>query len=121
FAAIEALAAHTWGLLLLTATPMQLDPDEYRALLTLLDPVTAPDAAAFRARVGVQRSAAAPPRGRAPRGGAPRPRLGAGRGALGLRPRCCARRPPPASRLLSRGIRPGSQRRAPLAAVAPHP
>ena len=41
----------TWGLLLLTATPMQLDPDEYRALLTLLDPVTAPDAAAFRARV----------------------------------------------------------------------
>ena len=51
FAAIEALAAHTWGLLLLTATPMQLDPDEYRALLTLLDPVTAPDAAAFRARI----------------------------------------------------------------------
>src|SRR5215831_7126060 len=51
FAAIEALATHTWGLLLLTATPMQLDPDEYRALLTLLDPVTAPDAAAFRGRV----------------------------------------------------------------------
>ncbi|HZW88945.1 MAG TPA: helicase-related protein [Myxococcaceae bacterium] len=51
FAAIEALAARTWGLLLLTATPMQLDPDEYRALLTLLDPVSAPDAAAFRARV----------------------------------------------------------------------
>ena len=51
FAAIEALAARTWGLLLLTATPMQLDPDEYRALLTLLDPVSAPDAAAFRARI----------------------------------------------------------------------
>ncbi|RPH72149.1 MAG: helicase [Myxococcaceae bacterium] len=51
FAAVEALATRTWGLLLLTATPMQLDPDEYRALLTLLDPVTAPDAAAFRARI----------------------------------------------------------------------
>ncbi|HZJ56222.1 MAG TPA: helicase-related protein [Myxococcaceae bacterium] len=51
FAAIEALATRTWGLLLLTATPMQLDPDEYRALLALLDPVTAPDAAAFRARI----------------------------------------------------------------------
>ncbi len=51
FAAVEALAAHTWGLLLLTATPMQLDPDEYRALLTLLDPVTAPDPGAFRARI----------------------------------------------------------------------
>jgi len=51
FAAVEALAQRTWGLLLLTATPMQLDPDEYRALLTLLDPVTAPDAAAFRARI----------------------------------------------------------------------
>ena len=51
FAAIEALAARTWGLLLLTATPMQLDPDEYRALLTLLDPVTAPDAKAFGARI----------------------------------------------------------------------
>jgi ATP-dependent helicase HepA len=51
FAAIESLAARTWGLLLLTATPMQLDPDEYRALLTLLDPVGAPDPAAFRARI----------------------------------------------------------------------
>jgi ATP-dependent helicase HepA len=54
FAAIEALAGQTWGLLLLTATPMQLDPDEYRALLTLLDPVTAPDAKAFRARIDRQ-------------------------------------------------------------------
>src|SRR5215470_2999333 len=54
FAAVEALAARTWGLLLLTATPMQLDPDEYRALLTLLDPVTAPDAKAFRARIDRQ-------------------------------------------------------------------
>jgi len=54
FAAIEALASRTWGLLLLTATPMQLDPEEYRALLTLLDPVTAPDADAFRARIDRQ-------------------------------------------------------------------
>ncbi len=54
FAAIEAIAAHTWGLLLLTATPMQLDPDEYRALLTLLDPLTAPDARSFRARMDRQ-------------------------------------------------------------------
>ncbi|MGZ3447497.1 MAG: SNF2-related protein, partial [Myxococcaceae bacterium] len=51
FAAIEALAPRTWGLLLLTATPMQLDPDEYRALLRLLDPVAAPDSEAFRARL----------------------------------------------------------------------
>jgi len=51
FAAVEALAARTWGLLLLTATPMQLDPAEYRALLTLLDPLTAPDAQSFRARI----------------------------------------------------------------------
>lgn len=51
FAAIQALAPRTWGLLLLTATPMQLDPEEYRALLRLLDPVTAPDADAFRARL----------------------------------------------------------------------
>ncbi len=51
FAAIEAIAPRTWGLLLLTATPMQLDPAEYRALLTLLDPRTAPDAAGFRTRM----------------------------------------------------------------------
>ncbi len=44
FAAISALAQRTWGLLLLTATPMQLDPEEYRRLLTLLDPATAPSA-----------------------------------------------------------------------------
>jgi len=44
FKAISALAQRTWGLLLLTATPMQLDPEEYRRLLTLLDPATAPTA-----------------------------------------------------------------------------
>jgi ATP-dependent helicase HepA len=54
FAAVEGLAAHSWGLLLLTATPMQLDPDEYRALLTLLDPVTVPSAADLRTRLSRQ-------------------------------------------------------------------
>jgi ATP-dependent helicase HepA len=44
FAAASALAQRTWGLLLLTATPMQLDPEEYRRLLTLLDATTAPTA-----------------------------------------------------------------------------
>ncbi|MBX7099515.1 MAG: DEAD/DEAH box helicase family protein [Myxococcaceae bacterium] len=42
FEAAQALARNTWGLLLLTATPMQLDPAEYRSLLTLIDPGTAP-------------------------------------------------------------------------------
>jgi ATP-dependent helicase HepA len=54
FAAVEALASRSWGLLLLTATPMQLDPDEYRALLTLLDPVTAPRPAELRSRLSRQ-------------------------------------------------------------------
>jgi ATP-dependent helicase HepA len=44
FRAVSALAARTWGLLLLTATPMQLDTEEYRRLLTLLDKTTAPTA-----------------------------------------------------------------------------
>ncbi len=42
FRAVSALAPRSWGLLLLTATPMQLDPEEYRRLLLLLDPSTAP-------------------------------------------------------------------------------
>ena len=44
FRAVSRLAGATWGLLLLTATPMQLDPEEYRRLLGLLDPATAPTA-----------------------------------------------------------------------------
>lgn len=47
FAAAKALAANSWGLLLLTATPMQLDPEQYRGLLTLIDPVNAPSEKAF--------------------------------------------------------------------------
>jgi ATP-dependent helicase HepA len=42
FAAAKALAKNTWGLLLLTATPMQLDPEEYHALLSLIDEQAAP-------------------------------------------------------------------------------
>jgi ATP-dependent helicase HepA len=42
FRAVSTLAQRSWGLLLLTATPMQLDVEEYRRLLTLLDPSTAP-------------------------------------------------------------------------------
>ncbi len=36
YAAIEDLAERAWGLLLLTATPLQVDPDEYRLLLALV-------------------------------------------------------------------------------------
>ncbi len=39
----EGLAKNTWGLLLLTATPMHVDPAEYRKLLQLIDARTAPD------------------------------------------------------------------------------
>src|SRR5262249_54812121 len=54
FAAVRRLAERSWGLLLPPATPMQLDPDEYRALLTLLDPAIAPSADQLRARLGRQ-------------------------------------------------------------------
>src|SRR5262249_24697776 len=54
FAAVHRLAERSWGLPLLTATPMQLDPDEYRALLTLPDPTTAPGAAQLKARLARQ-------------------------------------------------------------------
>ncbi|MGA9525151.1 MAG: SNF2-related protein [Myxococcaceae bacterium] len=47
FAAAKALAGNAWGLLLLTATPMQLDPAEYHGLLTLIDPDTAPTLEGF--------------------------------------------------------------------------
>jgi ATP-dependent helicase HepA len=50
FAAAQALARNTWGLLLLTATPLQLDPDEYRGLLTLIDPDAAPSREEFERR-----------------------------------------------------------------------
>lgn len=51
FEAAQGLAANTWGLLLLTATPMQLDPEEYHGLLTLIDPRTAPSQEAFVRRL----------------------------------------------------------------------
>ncbi|HEX4622589.1 MAG TPA: SNF2-related protein, partial [Myxococcaceae bacterium] len=54
FAAARALAANSWGLLLLTATPMQLDPEEYHGLLSLIDPSTAPTLAGFRERLARQ-------------------------------------------------------------------
>lgn len=54
YEAASALAGNTWGLLLLTATPMQLDPAEYQALLSLIDPVTAPTVAEFEARLAKQ-------------------------------------------------------------------
>jgi ATP-dependent helicase HepA len=47
----QALARRTWGLLLLTATPLQLDPAEYHALLRLVDPAPAATEAELRARL----------------------------------------------------------------------
>lgn len=44
---VEGLAARSRHLLLLTATPMALDPAEYHALLRLLDPARFDDPAAF--------------------------------------------------------------------------
>lgn len=59
FAAAQALARNSWGLLLLTATPMQLDPEEYHSLLTLIDPGTAPTLEGFRARLARQEEVSA--------------------------------------------------------------
>jgi len=47
----QALARKTWGLLLLTATPLQLDPAEYHALLRLVDPAPAATEQELRARL----------------------------------------------------------------------
>lgn len=54
FAAARALAKNSWGLLLLTATPMQLDPAEYQGLLSLIDPDTAPSPKDFESRLARQ-------------------------------------------------------------------
>jgi ATP-dependent helicase HepA len=54
FAAARALAQNSWGLLLLTATPMQLDPAEYHGLLTLIEPSTAPTLEGFRDQLARQ-------------------------------------------------------------------
>ncbi len=54
FQAAERLSANSWGLLLLTATPMQLDPAEYHSLLKLIDPETAPTLKGFEERLARQ-------------------------------------------------------------------
>ena len=50
----QALSQRTWGLLLLTATPLQLDPAEYHALLRLVDPAPAATEAELRQRLSRQ-------------------------------------------------------------------
>ncbi|HYV65521.1 MAG TPA: helicase-related protein, partial [Myxococcales bacterium] len=50
----SALARKTWGLLLLTATPLQLDPGEYHALLRLVDPAPPASEEELRARLARQ-------------------------------------------------------------------
>jgi ATP-dependent helicase HepA len=50
----QALAKRTWGLLLLTATPLQLDPAEYHALLKLVDPAPAATLEELKARLARQ-------------------------------------------------------------------
>jgi len=50
----QGLARRTWGLLLLTATPLQLDPAEYHALLRLVDPAPAASEQELRARLARQ-------------------------------------------------------------------
>jgi ATP-dependent helicase HepA len=47
----SALSQRSFGLLLLTATPLQLDPAEYHALLRLVDPAPAQSEAELRARL----------------------------------------------------------------------
>lgn len=54
FEAARGLAGNSWGLLLLTATPMQLDPAEYHGLLTLIDAATAPTVKGFERRLARQ-------------------------------------------------------------------
>ncbi|HEY2029575.1 MAG TPA: helicase-related protein [Myxococcales bacterium] len=50
----QGLARKTWGLLLLTATPLQLDPAEYHALLKLVDPAPAATLEELQARLSRQ-------------------------------------------------------------------
>ncbi len=51
FAAAEAAADNSHGLLLLTATPLQLDPEEHFRLLSLVDPATPETFEEFRKRM----------------------------------------------------------------------
>ena len=50
----SAVAWRTWGLLLLTATPLQLDPGEYHALLRLVDPAPPASEDELRTRLARQ-------------------------------------------------------------------
>src|SRR5207244_8234033 len=50
----NALSRASWGLLLLTATPLQLDPGEYHALLRLVDPAPPASEEELRARLARQ-------------------------------------------------------------------
>ncbi len=61
--AAAALAKNCWGLLLLTATPMQLDPAEYHALLSLIEPSTVPKLVEFEERLKRQEELALAVRG----------------------------------------------------------
>jgi ATP-dependent helicase HepA len=54
YAVAQELSARSWGLLLLTATPLQLDPGEYHRLLRLVDPAPAQTEAELRARLSRQ-------------------------------------------------------------------
>ena len=58
-AVAERLAEKSFGLLLLTATPMQLDPEGCRRLLALVDPDAAPTKKAFADRMKRQGEVAA--------------------------------------------------------------
>src|SRR5712692_4791680 len=50
----NALSRSSWGLLLLTATPLQLDPGEYHALLRLVDPAPPASEEELRTRLARQ-------------------------------------------------------------------
>ncbi|WNG33204.1 helicase [Archangium violaceum] len=63
FEAAQGLSVNSWGLLLLTATPMQLDPAEYHGLLTLIDAATAPTVKGFEQRLARQEELSAAVRG----------------------------------------------------------
>lgn len=54
FEAARRLARATWGLLLLTATPLRLDPDEYHRLLSLVEPIPSTSIDEFRERMARQ-------------------------------------------------------------------
>jgi ATP-dependent helicase HepA len=54
YAAAEAAADNSFGLLLLTATPLQLDPEEYFRLLLLVDPASPETFEAFEERLARQ-------------------------------------------------------------------